>query len=1344
MPFDFCLFPALPSYISRQYTFRQPTLKYPPVPISAYKVTLICMEPSRPSAVAAIIDKMNAEQGMPVRIAFGGFESGRLADPGTRTKIGEAIAGSDLIIISHVLLDDEVAALVQLVPEMAPGNATIVVLSSAGALMRLTRMGRFRFAQKTSEPERERRGRSSGGIRELMRKIAGDHDTGRYLKELMILAPKILRLLPGRMQDLRSYLESYLYFIECSDHNVRSMFLMLADRYHAPLKGQLAGRYAAPIVYPSEGIYHPDAPEVFSSREAYLAWYQTRKPHLAGAPPVGVILLRGDVLMGETIHIAAALEALESRGLGVIPAFSSSFDYRVAVERMMLRPDGTGIEALVSLTAFPLVGGHVRSDIPEATSALKRYGVPYFAPVPLLFQTLEEWNESEYGLAPVQTALHVALPELEGAIEPIIASAVTMTPSGKVKTGIQERCQRLARRVERWITLRREQNAVKRIAITLFAFPPNKGAVGTAAYLDVFRSLHNTLARLKDEGYTVELPASPEEIIEHLIAGEDRFVVQAGADLHVAARMTTAEYMELAPGAVRASATWGPPPGPIGSNGRDLLIHGRMYGNIFVGVQPSFGYEGDPMRLLFSRSAAPHHGFIAYYTWIERVFGADAHLHFGTHGALEFMPGRQVGLGATCWPDLLTSELPNIYLYSINNPSEGTIAKRRSLATLVSYMTPPLENAGLYRELGMLKSMVDDYRTSSPNDPRRELVFQALVEKVEECRFTIDDLRLATEQGFSIDDLRLTIEGDREAADTFVGRVHGLLMEIESRLIPTGLHVVGEIPGNEELADLLFAVGEYDRPERNIRALTGIIAEASGETYPELYRRAESGENSAIERYAAVRRLARMGITELLGASGNTGTNGHADSRTAPEIAAAAIVRSAPELRSRQRELRATLSWLHDMAGRAQERHELDALVTALSGGYIMPGIGADTVRNPEALPSGRNIHALDPTAIPSPVAVRNGARVAGMMLQKHLEETGCYPESIGMILWGLDNIKTQGEAIAQAFALVGVRPEPNSLGRVTRLRVIPLEELGRPRIDVTVQASGIFRDIFGLQMELLDEAFRMVAALDEPEHLNFVRKRSRELAARLGISEHEAGTRVFSNAAGSYGTNIDHAVSMSSWGSQDDLAEIFLRRKTFAYGKGIRSRESREIFEELASGIDATFQNLDSSEVGITDVDHYFEYLGGLTNVVERRRGRRPLPLVADTTTARAKVRTLEATIRLEVRTKLLNPRWFEGMLRHGYQGVEEIRKRFDYTFGFSATANAVDGWVYDQVHDTYVADEELRATMQRLNLDAYAGLVRRLAEAEERGFWRPAPARTALLREVHDTLEDRLEGIE
>jgi len=1308
------------------------------LPLPTYRVTLICMEPSRPSAVAAIIDRMNAEPGMPLRIVLRGFESAAAADERRRGTIGDAIAGSDLVIISHVLLDDEVAALRQLVRERGHDVATIAVISSAGPLMRLTRMGRFRFSEREEArpPRRSSRapGNGTGRLRELLRKIAGDHDTGRYLKELMILAPKILRMLPGRMRDLRSYLESYLYFIECSDRNVRSMFLMLADRYHPPLKGMLAGLYEPPFVYPAEGIYHPDAPEVFSSRDAYLSWYRRRTPAVQDAPLVGMILLRGDVLMDETSHIHSVISALERRGLGVIPAFSSSFDYRAAVERMMLRTDGTGIDALVSLTAFPLVGGHVRSDVPAAVGALRRYGVPYFSPIPLLFQTLEEWRESGLGLAPVQTALHVALPELEGAIEPLVASGVMMTPAGKVKTGIEERCERLARRVERWIALRRRERATRRIAITIFAFPPNRGAVGTAAYLDVFRSLHNTLARLKEEGYTVELPESPEAMIGEIITGDDPLAVLSSADLHVAARMSPAEYMAHATGAGRASTTWGTPPGQLDTDGRDLLIHGRIYGNIFVGVQPSFGYEGDPMRLLFARNASPHHGFLAYYAWIEHVFGADVHLHFGTHGALEFMPGKQVGLDAGCWPDVLIGELPNIYLYSINNPSEGTIAKRRSLATLVSYLTPPLEHAGLYRDLGMLRSMVDDYRTTHPDDPRRELTFQALAEKVNDVHMG-EELRLPSSAA--------------QTPDAFVARLHALLLEIELRLIPTGLHVVGAIPEREELADLLFAAGEYDRPEHNVRALAGIIAEGFGERYEELYRRADAGDGAAIERYSAIRRIAREGITALLAGFSRDGTPRRtSDPRhRAPdsaETAIAAIGHAAPHLRLPHGELRATLTYLLGIAERACERHELDALSDALSGRYISPGVGGDTVRNPETLPSGRNIHALDPAAVPSPVAVRSGRRVAELMLEKHLQETGGHPESIGMILWGLDNIKTQGEAIAQAFALVGVAPEPNALGRMSRLRVIPVEELGRPRIDVTIQASGIFRDIFGLQMELLDEAIRMVAALDEPDELNFVRKRSRRIAARLDITEQEASTRVFSNADGSYGTNIDHTVAMSSWETREDLAEIFLRRKTFAYGKGFGAREARTLFDELAAGIDATFQNLDSSEVGITDVDHYFEYLGGLTNVVEQRRGRRPLPLVADTTTARTKVRTLEATIRLEVRTKLLNPKWFEGMLRHGYQGVEEIRKRLDYTFGFSATANAVDGWVYDQVHDTYLADGELRGTMQRLNLDAYAGLVRRLAEAKERGFWQPAPERAALLRDIHDALEDRLEGIE
>jgi magnesium chelatase subunit H len=737
-------------------------------------------------------------------------------------------------------------------------------------------------------------------------------------------------------------------------------------------------------------------------------------------------------------------------------------------------------------------------------------------------------------------------------------------------------------------------------------------------------------------------------------------------------------------------------------------------------VKPSFGFEGDPMRLLFAKGMTPHHGFLAYYTWVERSFRADAHLHFGTHGALEFMPGKQVGLGAGCWPDILIGDLPNIYLYAVNNPSEGTIAKRRALATLVSYLTPPLENAGLYRDLAMLKGLIADYHLASPNDPKRELILETLIEKVDELHLEKD------------------VSRPREETDQerFVARLESHLHEIESRLIPSGLHIVGESPQGEEMIDLLLAAGEYDRPEAGVAGITEIVAQALGVGYQEIYRSAESGDPGAVEQYRRIRGIARDGIAAMLGM-------GQKSSEQRIQAAVDSIRMALSPARPDRDKLLGSLRFLNGLAGRAVEERELDSLMRGLSGGYIPPSVGGDPVRNPEALPSGRNTHALDPSSVPSAVALRSARRVVDLMLAKSLEETGSYPESIGMILWGLDNIKTQGEAIAQAFVLIGVDPVADSIGRISRLEVVPLAELGRPRIDVTVQASGICRDIFGLQLELLDEAIRLVAGLDEPPRSNHVARRTGEIASELGISHDEAGIRIFSNSAGAYGTNIDYMVGMSAWKSREDLADLFSRRKSFAYGKRFSSVEAGRVFAELASGIDTTFQNLDSSEIGITDVDHYFEYLGGLTNVVEQSRGKRPVTLVADTTTARAKVRTLEATIRLEARSKILNPRWYEGMLRHGYQGVEEIRKRLDYTFGFSATALAVDSWVYESVHAVYIADGEIRERMTSLNQYAYAGIARRLVEAHDRGFWKTSPEKIEGLRDLSNTLEDQLEGV-
>ena len=1308
-----------------------------------FTLTLLCMEPSRPAIIAGVAAALDREMPASAIVVHAHASGEAIAD---RARLAASIAASDLVVVSHVLLDEEVEAIAGLL-DAAAAATQIIVVSSARPLMRRTRLGRFRMSREGSDPDARAARPSSdraagerrGILRALFERIRNGRDITPYLREMMVLAPKLLRFVPGRMQDLRSYLECHLALIECTPSNLRGMLLMLADRYGDATRGAFRGRYGPPEVATETGIYHPDASIHFTTRSDYLEWRACRGDTARGTErdtmrgsardsargsahgsargsaqdsargTVGLLLLRSDILTGETAHYDAVIRAIEARGLEVIAAFGGSFDYRTAVERMLLDEHGRGVDAIVSLTAFPLVGGHARCDTVASVEALRRYDVPYLAPVPLLFQTVEAWRASAHGLDPMQTAMHVALPELDGAIEPIVVSGVVDGPSGRVKVPLQERIERLAERLDRWVALRRTPVSDKRVAITLFAFPPNRGAIGTAAYLDVFRSLHNTLLRLRDKGYRVDVPATPEALLRDLI-GDSTAITQETAELSIAARVDVDTYRSITPEVERIAARWGEPPGALNTDGRALLVHGRVYGNVFVGIQPSFGYEGDPMRLLFARNATPHHGFVAYYRWIERIWRADAHLHFGTHGALEFMPGKQTGLDATCWPDALIGALPNIYLYSLNNPSEGTIARRRSLATLVSYLTPPLEHAGLYRELATLKSMLAEYHGHAPDDFRRRTLVALLVDMV-------DALHL---------DRDVAAPADETDDDGFVGRLHAHLEEIESRLVPNGLHVVGELPTRADLADLLVEIAGYDRPEHRVVSLAALAA-GPNVRYAELQTQAEHGDLEALRRCRAARAIAREAIEAMLGGDAAAGARALRERAPLADDAAA----------------RRTMDYLAGVAARACLERELDTVVAALDGRYVEPAIGSDPVRRPEALPSGRNIHGLDPASVPSQAALRNARVVVDTMLARCVEETGRLPESIGLVLWGLDNIKTHGEAIAQAFVLLGIDPVANSIGRISQLEVVPIEQLGRARIDVTIQASGIFRDIFGAQIELLDEAVRRVAALDEPDEVNHVRARARRLREEHGFDEREASTRIFSNEAGAYGTNLDHMVGMSAWTTSDDLVELFLERKSFAYGKRMTSERSRALLEALASGMDVTLQNLDSSEVGITDVDHYFEYIGGLTAVVEKYAGSRPLALVADTTTARAKVRTLEATIRLEARTKLLNPRWIEGMMRHGYQGVEEIRKRLDYTFGFAATCNAVDDWVFDGAAAAFVDDAELAARMREANPDAYSGLVRRLVEAGDRRLWSVDRERLDALRALDADVEDELEGV-
>jgi len=555
--------------------------------------------------------------------------------------------------------------------------------------------------------------------------------------------------------------------------------------------------------------------------------------------------------------------------------------------------------------------------------------------------------------------------------------------------------------------------------------------------------------------------------------------------------------------------------------------------------------------------------------------------------------------------------------------------------------------------------------------------------------------------------------------DARVLQLYEQLIEIEQRLVPTGLHVFGRAAELQEKADLLRMVASFDRPEHGARSIPALVAKSLGvQSYEQLLQETPSSE---------VKELIDGIVSESIARFCDAGAA--AAAQWLKDKSGVNVEQSLP-----------TFSLLAVIAEQLDLNHEVESLMRALRGDYIAPGPGADIVQNPLVLPTGRNTHAVNPYSVPSHVAFERARQTADALLRRYVDEHGRYPRALALVLWGLDNIKTQGEGVAQALWLLGVRPVRDALNRATDVEVISLDELKRPRIDVVMTVSGIFRDLFAPTMTLLDKAVRRVAELEEPEGLNFVRRNISESRKGSALNFDDAVTRVFSNAPGNYGTNVNFMVLDSQWESAETLGDLFMTRKCFAYsrdskGRTVEGREARPLMDDALSRVEATYQNLDSFEVGITDVDHYFEYLGGISKAVETITKSRPAIYVSDSLSPQTKVRSLEETVRLETRAKTLNPKWYEGMLKHGFRGVAEIENHVANTFGWSATADAVDPWIYTEISKTFLLDPVMFERLMELNPHSVSSLTKRLLEAHERGYWNPAEE---VVESLHLILED------
>jgi magnesium chelatase subunit H len=1194
------------------------------------------------------------------------------------------IASGDIVIVTMLFMEDHFLPVLPALKARREHCDAMVCAMSASEVMSLTRMGKFSMDKPAS------------GALALLKRLRGkgstqDNKTGstagaQQMKMLRRL-PKILRFVPGTAQDVRAYFLTLQYWLAGSQQNIGNLVHMLVHRYAAgPREGLRAlARPQPPLEYPELGVYHPRmaGEGVHNGMSADIA----QLPRVATSGKrgtVGVLVMRSYLLAGNAGHYDGVITALEARGLRVIPAFATGLDSRPAIEEYFFDNGRSRIDALVSLTGFSLVGGPAYNDSKAAEEMLARLDVPYLAVTPVEFQTLESWGSSERGLLPVEATMMIAIPELDGSTGPMVFGGRT-DAAGSACHGCDractfkqaehdhdmhtcsERADVLAARIGRLVDLRRSERAERRVAAVLFNFPPNAGNTGTAAFLSVFESLHNLLKAMQREGYTVEVPATVDELRERVIRGNAETF---GATANVHARIAVDDHVRRERWLKAIEAQWGPAPGKQQSNGSSIFVLGERFGNVFVGIQPAFGYEGDPMRLLFERGFAPTHAFSAFYRWLKEDFNAHAVLHFGTHGALEFMPGKQAGLSGDCWPDRLIGDLPNFYLYASNNPSEGTIAKRRAAATLISYLTPPVAQAGLYRGLVDLKGALDRYRSLEPQAQaeRAELAVMLQAQAAE--------LELASAE-----------PAWGETADARIAALSDAVLELEYTLIPHGLHVVGKAPSARERVDLLLSVAEASHGHRPERAAVDALV--------------------AGQAPAAALALGGMAVDET-------------------------SLNLFKELAAIDRQL-------------AQD-HEIAGLMHALDGRFVRPAPGGDVLRTPAILPTGRNLHGFDPFRIPSAYAVKDGSRQAERLLQRHQADGHAFPESIALVLWGTDNLKTEGAPIAQALALIGAKPRFDSYGRLAGAELLPLEQLGRPRVDVIVTLSGIFRDLLPLQIKLLAEASFLAASADEPTHLNFVRKHALAYQAEHGGDLEGAALRVFGNAEGAYGANVNHLVDSSRWEEDDELAETYSRRKGYAYGRSGRPVQQTKLLSSVLAGVELAYQNIDSVELGVTTVDTYFDTLGGISRAIQRAKGKEceVAPVyIGDQTRGDGVVRTLSEQVALETRTRMLNPKWYEGMLEHGYEGVRQIEIHITNTMGWSATTGQVQPWVYQQLTETFLLDPAMRERLAKLNPTASAKLATRLLEASARQFWQPDDAMLDALKRAGEELEDRLEGV-
>ena len=1155
----------------------------------------------------------------------------------------------------------------------------------------------------------------------------------------------------------------FSYLITGGVANFQNLFLFLSDSYLGTEYG-----HEAPADVPWEGIYHPGEAEGVSVDDFITRRFQSNQPSVA------LLFYRAHWMSGNLQAIDALIGRLEELNVNVLPVYSFSLKHN---------PEGSGQANRTFTEILCDSGGNARvhcivntmgmsmTDIQEDVASfasgpqvdyLDKLNIPIIQGI---FSTgsESEWEESELGLGPIDTAMNVALPEFDGRIitVPISFKEEVSSNSNGNKSKIDARLQRNLPRVDRidflarlsakWAALRLKPNSEKRIAIILSNYPTKDARVGNAVGLDTPASVINILNAMKNAGYNVtDIPADGDELVHRIIERcsndtdtltEEQLRLAAG---HVTG-MQYRDWFSTFPKQVQTElrAAWGEPPGQVYRTGDDLAIAGIDLGNVFVGLQPPRGFGENPIAVYHSPDLAPTHHYVAYYRWVRDIFKADAMVHVGKHGTMEWLPGKGIGLSNACYPEVTLEDVPLFYPFIINNPGEGAQAKRRAHATIVDHLIPPMTTADGYGDIARLEQLMDEHYQCQTLDPAKLPLLEGQI---------WDMVRQADL------DRDLGVDEQPEDFGDFILHIDGYLCELKDAQIRDGLHILGEVPSEEHMTGLLSVLTRLDTG--GIPSLRRSLAEAMDLDYTSLLEEPSlpppnpiPAQLVAVEDSPVRTQGDLLERLEELSRSAYTMLN---DSDFSNQAVAKTVERL---LGANDAQTSRVLNYVTDTLHPAllKTTNEITNLLRGLDGRFVPAGpSGAPTRGMSNILPTGRNFYSVDPKTIPSPTAWEMGVGLADALLKVYLEEEGNYPEMVGLVIWGTSAMRTHGDDIAQVFSLLGVKPVwQEESRRITGLEIIPLSELGRPRIDVTVRISGFFRDAFPNLIELIDEAVQLVASLDESPEDNMIVKHLQEDkdANESNSTQDDTPTqaqgnpalyRIFGSKPGTYGAGILGAIDERNWETVQDLAEVYTAWGGYAYSRQDFGVHARTEFRRRFGQIVVAAKNQDNREHDIFDSDDYMQYHGGMIATVRALTGSNPQQFFGDSSDpTRARVRKLEDEARRVFRTRVVNPKWIDSMKRHGYKGAFELSATVDYMFGYDATAQVIEDWMYENVTESYVLDPETQEFFQQSNPWALRDIVERLLEAIERGMWEnPPPDMKEKLQQMFLDLEADLEA--